>query len=88
MDLNDTCKACHLKCTNKEAVIDAERGTVADYVDPCLGYLPGVRYACCGHGEEHGYIFFDNGVVVRGDFTLIEKQMYNAHNDFSEHRKG
>lgn len=33
--------------------------------DPCLGHLPGVRFACCGHGEDHGYIAFENGVVVR-----------------------
>lgn len=33
--------------------------------DACLGELPGVRYACCGHGVEHeggafqGYIFYE-----------------------------
>lgn len=24
-------------------------------VDPCWGWLPGVAYACCGHGSE-GYV--------------------------------
>jgi hypothetical protein len=34
--------------------------------DPCFGGpLPGVRFACCGHGEDYGYIAFENGVVVR-----------------------
>lgn len=37
--------------------------------DPCLGELPGVEFACCGHGgmvkEERGYIAFSNGVVLR-----------------------
>jgi hypothetical protein len=48
--------------------------------DPCLGALfgladeaergkarakgPRVRYACCGHGKDYGYIVFENGVVV------------------------
>ncbi len=36
-------------------------------VDPCLGILPGVDNACCGHGvREHSYIRFVNGVVVEG----------------------
>ena len=34
--------------------------------DPCLGDLPGVDNACCGHGvKEQAYIRFTNGVVVR-----------------------
>lgn len=24
--------------------------------DPCLGHIPGVRHACCGHGLENGVI--------------------------------
>jgi len=28
--------------------------------DGCLGYIPGVREACCGHGVESGYISFIN----------------------------
>lgn len=36
--------------------------------DPCLGALPGVSNACCGHGWQRGYIAFTNGVVIRGDF--------------------
>ena len=38
--------------------------------DACLGTLPGVKYACCGHGEQPGYIMFTNGVVIRGDFKV------------------
>lgn len=35
--------------------------------DPCLGVLPGVDNACCGHGRrEDSYIRFTNGVIVRG----------------------
>lgn len=36
-------------------------------VDPCLGILPGVDNACCGHGiEEYAYIRFLNGIHVVG----------------------
>lgn len=34
--------------------------------DSCLGELPGVVNACCGHGKEKGYIQFENGVTIRG----------------------
>ena len=39
--------------------------------DDCLGTLPGVMNACCGHGESaEAYIQFPNGVIVRG-FTAM-----------------
>jgi hypothetical protein len=41
--------------------------------DPCIGELPGVKNACCGHGTELGYVAFENGVTIRGFFTRIEK---------------
>ena len=40
--------------------------------DPCLGELPGVLEACCGHGRlEKGYVMFDDGTLLRG-FRRIE----------------
>lgn len=34
--------------------------------DPCLGELPGVAGACCGHGDpSKAYVSFENGVVLR-----------------------
>ena len=34
--------------------------------DPCLGILPGVNNACCGHGvRSESYIRFTNGVVLK-----------------------
>lgn len=33
--------------------------------DGCLGRLPGVKFACCGHGKRPGYILFENGVSIR-----------------------
>jgi len=43
-------------------------------VDPCLGVLPGVDNACCGHGiKSESYIRFTNGVIIRG--FEIEKEI-------------
>lgn len=47
------------KCASCERPV--ERGMP----DPCLGMLPGVRFACCGHGGPGGYIAFDNGTTIR-----------------------
>lgn len=42
--------------------------------DPCLGTLPGVLNACCGHGHRvEAYIQFKNGVCIRG-FDPIEPE--------------
>ena len=65
----------------REGWICPECGMVrkADGFDPCLGELPGVKYACCGHGGHphncvDGYIYFTNGVVVRFEkLTGVEK---------------
>lgn len=35
--------------------------------DPCLGTLPGVVNACCGHGDESvSYVAFASGIILRG----------------------
>lgn len=59
--------------------------------DPCLGKLPGVINACCGHGKpKESYIQFENGVIVRG-FTQIElpevdiiSRKYKQHEDSTQ----
>jgi hypothetical protein len=42
--------------------------------DPCIPDLPGVKYACCGHGG-HGahlaYLYFDNGVRIGMIMTSV-----------------
>ena len=40
--------------------------------DPCLGYLPGVFWACCGHGDEerHPYVWFIDGTSLEGTDAL------------------
>lgn len=44
-------------------------------VDPCLGKLPGVKAACCGHGGKGncgGYIYFTNGVTIRFEKCIVD----------------
>lgn len=47
-----------------------------DGIDPCLGRLPGVKAACCGHAGKGGkgahtpYIIFDNNIVIN-DFDTV-----------------
>lgn len=39
-------------------------------VDPCLGVLPGVDNACCGHGvRSESYVCFENSTVLK-DFIV------------------
>ena len=40
-----------------------------DGPDPCLGLLPDVKAACCGHGVEEPYVLMSHG-TVRGPGTL------------------
>jgi hypothetical protein len=51
-----------------------KRKPTRDGHDPCIANLPGVAFACCGHGvESHNvklpYIKYNNGKVVRFDTT-------------------
>ena len=39
--------------------------------DGCLGTLPGVVYACCGHGGDAGYVMFENGLTITGYFDHV-----------------
>ena len=42
--------------------------------DPCIPALPGVKYACCGHGGEGvhlAYLYFENGVRIGMIVTSI-----------------
>lgn len=42
--------------------------------DPCLGELPRVESACCGHGVHEGWIRFDEGpqLAVRIDYPGLK----------------
>jgi len=41
--------------------------------DMCLGKLPGVKSACCGHGIKEAYVAFDNGITIRGKLEKSEE---------------
>jgi hypothetical protein len=43
--------------------------SVPDGPDPCLGLLPGVKAACCGHGVEEPYVLLWH-CTVRGQQAL------------------
>lgn len=71
------CPHCYMTRTNE--------------VDPCLGRLPGVLYACCGHGGKtscwpSGYIYFENGMTLRfsmvavDDLPITHAQVFGACN--------
>lgn len=53
-------------------------GSTDGQPDPCLGNLPGVDNACCGHGDpSSAYIRFTNGLTVVG-FSIEAKEQSNG----------
>jgi hypothetical protein len=58
-----SCKAC-----------GADR-PVSEAPDPCLGTLPGIRFACCGHGQREGqcYLVYEDGRKVYGEDARQEQ---------------
>lgn len=46
--------------------------------DACLGTLPNVKYACCGHGVWEGYVvlFSDGGNITLKEY-FSKYEMYN-----------
>lgn len=51
------CNACHKKAHNP----------LASAPDHCLGWLPEVKFACCGHGFiHHAYVTLNDGTILRG----------------------
>ena len=53
---------------------------ISDGPDFCLGKLPGVRQACCGHGHpEDAYFIFHNGVEVRGADAIKLRECWIDH---------
>lgn len=45
-----------------------------DEADPCWGWLPGVKWACCGHGDliNHRYITTENGRHFHGPAAMAD----------------
>lgn len=42
-----------------------------DGTDPCLGHLPGMRAACCGHGVEAPWVITDDGEYIDGWENIV-----------------
>jgi hypothetical protein len=42
--------------------------------DPCISNLPGVKFACCGHGRGPGYVSFTDGRIIRGVFDVPDPE--------------
>lgn len=66
--------------TGEEYVAGQERACAqcgkhptAEGHDACLGELPGVSFACCGHGVGLGYIVFKDSTVIRFKMSVVEK---------------
>lgn len=55
------CKKCGNKSTDKGH-------------DSCLGHLGIIINACCGHGINEGYLQFDCGTTIRGNFKIERLQ--------------
>lgn len=67
------------------ACVSCKKFQNEDGTDPCLGKLPGVVAACCGHGER-GYIAFENGVNIHFyTYMICEKGVYKVF--FSKAKK-
>lgn len=46
--------------------------------DPCIANLPGVIFACCGHGNRDGYIKFEDGRCLRFIPTEVDLDLPSA----------
>lgn len=54
--------------------------------DPCLGEIPGVVGACCGHGKKtKAYVQFEDGMTFRG-FTVEHHGLSRSRRN--EHDRG
>lgn len=57
------CRACHIEYTPGLEP------------DPCLGWLPGITAACCGHGDGYAVMVFDDLHVLKfgGAVTHVDR---------------
>lgn len=45
----------------KRSCVRCRQYAINDEYDACMGEIPAVRFACCGHGAEDGYIVLNSG---------------------------
>ena len=63
-----------IPCGNCDKMLTAEGH------DGCLGTLPGVMNACCGHGDiEEAYIQFLDGSIIGGESAVIILEELKIH---------
>ena len=48
--------------------------------DHGISNLPEVKYACCGHGVEDGYVKLYNGKVIRFNTNYTREEIINLIN--------
>lgn len=47
--------------------------------DGCLGTLPNIMNACCGHGiEEDAYLQYLDGTIIRGKISITKMKELNG----------
>jgi len=56
--------------TNRRACRRCGRPPTAEGYDACTGFIPGARYACCGHGVSQPYLIMKNGKEVEHPAAL------------------
>lgn len=49
--------------------------------DGCLGTLPGIMNACCGHGEDKAYVQLLNGNAIYGEDAITVIEMLKRHRE-------
>lgn len=61
--------------------------SLPDGEDYCLGHIPGVKAACCGHGAEPGYIMMENGQLFTEDIGWIEPPQFKIGSETVNDKK-
>jgi hypothetical protein len=56
----------------QRCVMCAKRRTPEGH-DPCIPKLPGLKFACCGHGQHEAYAVFKGGQIIRGEFDHLKE---------------
>lgn len=56
--------------------------------DPCIANLPGVAYACCGHGTGKPYVKMEDDTVRHFKTTEELLRFVLRHNKKKGHEKG
>lgn len=67
-----TCRCGFKKCDGEDNLCPVyEKWEDDGYLT--IQNLGHVVNACCGHGTHEGYIMFDDGTIISGNFTVIRK---------------